>query len=212
MGWPGGLPRRGARRSWLPGKAQPALWQQLAKREKVAGEFLGHLGYRSLPGSSPRSGAGPLSLSFSSRPTALDSRAALRPRVHLFLLRPLLPIQNPEFRLFPNRSAEQIDIRSRLREVLPMKVSECQPLDNFRVYLRFDNGVSGEVDLSHLRGKGVFAAWEDPRVFNKVLVTSQGALEWPGEIDLCPDALYLRLAGASQGEITCKPSRTLTHA
>jgi hypothetical protein len=93
-----------------------------------------------------------------------------------------------------------------------MKVSECQALDNFRVYLRFDNGVSGEVDLSHLRGKGVFAAWEDPRVFKKVLVTGQGALEWPGEIDLCPDALYLRLDAAFQGEITRNPVRSLTHA
>jgi len=93
-----------------------------------------------------------------------------------------------------------------------MRISECQPLDNYRVYLRFDNGVSGEVDLSHLQGKGVFAAWNDPCVFKKVFVTTQGALEWPGEIDLCPDALYLRLAGASQGEITRNPARSLTHA
>jgi len=118
----------------------------------------------------------------------------------------------PEFSPLTNRSAEQIDIRIRLREISPMKISKCQPLDNFRVYLQFDNEVSGEVDLSHLRGKGVFAAWEDPRVFNKVLVTSQGALEWPGEIDLCPDALYLRLEVALQGEITRNPDHSLTHA
>jgi Protein of unknown function (DUF2442) len=93
-----------------------------------------------------------------------------------------------------------------------MRISECQPLDNFRVYLRFDNGLSGVVDLSHLQGKGVFAAWDDPRVFKKVFVTAQGALEWPGEIDLCPDALYLRLNGASQDEITRNPTRSLTHA
>ncbi len=78
--------------------------------------------------------------------------------------------------------------------------------------MRFDNGVSGEVDLSHLQGKGVFAAWDDPRVFKKVHVTTQGALEWPGEIDLCPDALYLSLNGASQGEITLNPAGSLTHA
>jgi len=93
-----------------------------------------------------------------------------------------------------------------------MRISECQPFDNLRVYLRFDNGVSGEVDLSHLQGKGVFAAWDDPRVFKKVLVTTQGALEWPGEIDLCPDALYLRLTGASQGKITLNEVGSLTHA
>lgn len=93
-----------------------------------------------------------------------------------------------------------------------MRISECQPLDNYRVHLRFDNGLSGELDLSYLQGKGVFAAWDDPCVFKKVFVTAQGALEWPGGIDLCPDALYLRLTGANQGEATRKLTSALTHA
>jgi hypothetical protein len=74
-----------------------------------------------------------------------------------------------------------------------MKIVDCKPLGLYRVALRFDDGLTGEVDLSHLQGKGVFAAWDDPRIFKKVFVTQQGALAWPGEIDLCPDALYLRL-------------------
>jgi len=93
-----------------------------------------------------------------------------------------------------------------------MRIADCRPLDNFRVYLRFDNGLSGEVDLSYLRGKGVFAAWDKPHVFKKVVVTDRGALEWPGEIDLCPDALYLRLTRASEDETTRNPVRSLTHA
>jgi hypothetical protein len=28
-----------------------------------------------------------------------------------------------------------------------------------------------------------------------VQVTNEGAIEWPGEIDFCPDALYLRMTG-----------------
>lgn len=110
------------------------------------------------------------------------------------------------------RGGRKIDIRSPLREVLKMRISECQPLDNCRVYLRFDNGASGEVDLSYLRGRGVFTVWEDPSIFKTVRVTAQGALEWLGEIDLCPDALYQRLDGAFQGQVTRDPFRSLTHA
>ena len=58
-----------------------------------------------------------------------------------------------------------------------MRISECQPRDNFRVYLRFDNGLSGAADLSRLQGKGVFAAWDDPGIFKKVFGMAQGALE-----------------------------------
>ena len=50
-----------------------------------------------------------------------------------------------------------------------------------------------EVDLSDLAGRGVFVAWEDPAVFSQVKLGSHGAIEWPGDLDLCPDALYLRL-------------------
>ena len=39
-----------------------------------------------------------------------------------------------------------------------MKITEAQPLDHYRVCLRFDNGKSGIVDLSHFAGRGVFSA------------------------------------------------------
>lgn len=52
-----------------------------------------------------------------------------------------------------------------------------------------------EVDLSHLAGKGGFASWEQKRVFARVKLGSHGQVEWPGDIDLCPDALYLNLTG-----------------
>jgi hypothetical protein len=32
-------------------------------------------------------------------------------------------------------------------------------------------------------------------------VTDDGAVEWPGEIDLCPDALYLTMNGKTLGEL-----------
>ena len=74
-------------------------------------------------------------------------------------------------------------------------IVEVRPLDAYRIWLRFSDGAQGEVDLSDLAGRGVFAAWTDPNVFRAVRVEEGGGVEWPGEIDMCPDALYLRLTG-----------------
>jgi hypothetical protein len=70
-----------------------------------------------------------------------------------------------------------------------MRIVTANPLSGFRIELRFDNGETGVVDVSEFAGRGVFAAWHDPRIFGQVAITQDGALEWPGEIDLCPDAL-----------------------
>jgi hypothetical protein len=82
-----------------------------------------------------------------------------------------------------------------------MRILAAAPLPNFRLDLSFDNGEHGVVDLSDLAGRGVFTTWQHPGVFEKALVTTEGAVEWPGEIDLCPDALYLRMTGKAADEV-----------
>jgi hypothetical protein len=41
----------------------------------------------------------------------------------------------------------------------------------------------------------VFKAWEDPDRFQGVRLGPYGELPWGEEIDLCPDAVYMRLTG-----------------
>ena len=56
----------------------------------------------------------------------------------------------------------------------------------------------GQVDLSDLAGRGVFAAWSDRSVFDvfeSVRIGDARAICWGDEFDVCPDALYLRLTG-----------------
>lgn len=67
-----------------------------------------------------------------------------------------------------------------------------KPLPDFRIWLRYDDGVEGIVDLSDLAGRGVFAAWNDRRFFEAVRLGSHGAIEWGAEIDLCADAPVLK--------------------
>jgi hypothetical protein len=82
-----------------------------------------------------------------------------------------------------------------------MKIIDAKPLANFRLEILFDQGASGTVDLADLAGHGVFDAWNVPGIFEAVSVTDEGAVRWPGDIDLCPDALYLRMTGKRVDEI-----------
>jgi hypothetical protein len=93
-----------------------------------------------------------------------------------------------------------------------MKILTAKPLPNFCLELHFDSGESGIVDLSSFAGKGVFAAWEDAGLFEQVVVTADGAVEWPGEIDLCPDSLYLRMTGKKPEDIFPALQNRLSHA
>ena len=89
---------------------------------------------------------------------------------------------------------------------------EVRPLAGYRIWLRYQDGTEGEVDLSHLAGKGVFVSWEKDGVFAKVKLGPHGQLEWPGDVDLCPDALYLKLTGKRPEDVFTGPGPTGGHA
>ena len=75
------------------------------------------------------------------------------------------------------------------------RISKVKVLPEYRLELEFEDGVSGIVDLSEAVGKGVFALWRDPLVFEQVRIGSSGELVWGEQVDLCPDALYLKVTG-----------------
>jgi len=75
------------------------------------------------------------------------------------------------------------------------RISKVKVLPGYRLELEFDDGVSGIVDLSENVGKGVFSVWRDPLVFEQVRIGSAGELLWGEKVDLCPDALYLKVTG-----------------
>ena len=55
-------------------------------------------------------------------------------------------------------------------EFRKVKIVACKAKPNYRVWIRFDDGLEGEVDLSELIGKGVFEAWNSIDFFNAVIV------------------------------------------
>ena len=82
-----------------------------------------------------------------------------------------------------------------------LKPIEVKALFPHRIWIKYSNGEQGNVDLSHLAGKGVFKSWDDPQEFDSVHISQDGAIEWKSGIDLCPDALYMRLTGKAPEEI-----------
>ncbi|ADI14551.1 DUF2442 domain-containing protein [Truepera radiovictrix] len=78
---------------------------------------------------------------------------------------------------------------------------EVRALPDYKLWLHYDDGVVGEVDLSQLVGKGVFKLWNDYRRFEQVVIGPHGELAWGDDIDLCADALYLELSGKRPEEV-----------
>ena len=81
-----------------------------------------------------------------------------------------------------------------------IRPTEVDPREGHRIWLRYSDGASGEVDPSHLAGRGVFTAWNTRACFESVQIASNGAIAWDANIELCPDAIYMRLTGKAVEE------------
>jgi len=74
----------------------------------------------------------------------------------------------------------------------PWRVTVVEALSGFRLRVAFADGLTGMVDMSrmvHSPKAGVFAALADPSLFAQVKL-DYGAVAWPGELDLAPDAMH----------------------
>jgi hypothetical protein len=86
----------------------------------------------------------------------------------------------------PTALTEEIAPRS------PWRVTAVEALPGFRLRVVFADGLTGFVDMSrmvHSPKAGVFAALADPSLFAQVTL-DYGAVTWPGELDLAPDAMH----------------------
>jgi hypothetical protein len=79
-------------------------------------------------------------------------------------------------------------------------IVKVEVLKDYKLRLEFADGVAGMVDVSALVGKGVFSLWNDEDEFGKVQIGSSGELVWGDQIDLCPDALHMKITGEQPEE------------
>jgi Protein of unknown function (DUF2442) len=79
-----------------------------------------------------------------------------------------------------------------VRPTVPWRVREVAALPGHRLSVRFADGLAGVVDMAALIAAseaGVFARLREPAVFERVYVAC-GAVTWPDELDLAPDAMH----------------------
>jgi hypothetical protein len=76
-------------------------------------------------------------------------------------------------------------------------VVKVEPRGGYRLWLQFQDGVEGEIDLEPLLSfQGVFAPLRDPAYFARVRVNPElGTICWPNDADWDPLVLYSLVTG-----------------
>jgi hypothetical protein len=68
-------------------------------------------------------------------------------------------------------------------------IVEVTPKAGYTLFVRFKDGLEGIVRLPQEQLTGALAPLRDENFFKQVFI-DDGAVAWPGEIDLAPDAMY----------------------
>jgi hypothetical protein len=84
------------------------------------------------------------------------------------------------------------DSSPRISCVAEWRLIKVRPLPNYKLEVEFVDGTHGFVEMEQRvtsEKAGVFAALKNVALFNQVYL-EYGAVTWPGEIDLSPDAMH----------------------
>lgn len=79
-----------------------------------------------------------------------------------------------------------------IKPTAPWRVADVRPLPGFSLWVRFNDGTEGTVSMAAFLSSnraGVFSVLRDTALFSQVRL-DYGAVTWPGELDLAPDAMY----------------------
>jgi len=81
------------------------------------------------------------------------------------------------------------------------KPMHVKAVGKYTIWLQYSDNTQGEVDLSYLIHKPIFAEWNNHEFFNNVRIDDEtNAIAWSDTIELCPDSLYLKVKGITFDE------------
>jgi Protein of unknown function (DUF2442) len=72
-------------------------------------------------------------------------------------------------------------------------IVEVTPQAGYSLFVRFKDGLEGVVCLQQDQFTGVLEPLRDESFFTQVFIDN-GAVAWPGEIDLAPDTMYAEVS------------------
>ena len=83
-------------------------------------------------------------------------------------------------------------------------------LPEYKIEVSFADGTTGTADLAPRLSQGPLGDGFDPlcdeKMFARVFL-DHGALTWPGEIDLAPDAMYERIRSSGKSILAARTKR-----
>ncbi len=78
-------------------------------------------------------------------------------------------------------------------------------MEKYKLFVQFDDGTEGLLELDDCAGKGVFLSWdENDNFFNVFISPESGAITWPGEIDIDTYNAYCTIKGITPEEYFTK--------
>ncbi|MBI4740955.1 MAG: DUF2442 domain-containing protein [Betaproteobacteria bacterium] len=80
-----------------------------------------------------------------------------------------------------------------------LHTTEVTPLSGYRLFLRFNNGEAGEVDLSTELDGEIFGSLRDPTLFDSAFQHPvMRTVAWANGADLAPEFLYELMRGTGR--------------
>ena len=87
----------------------------------------------------------------------------------------------------------------RRRQSMMHTITECRAESGYTLWLRFDDGLEGSVNLGDLVLTESYLAISDEETFSRVAIDPiSNAVTWSGGIKLDPEVLYRDLASRTQ--------------
>lgn len=73
-------------------------------------------------------------------------------------------------------------------------IVEVKVSDKYKLFIKYSDGVEGEISLQHLKDDFTYQFLNDKDEFEKVYVDEKtGDIFWPNSVNLCKNAIYRQL-------------------
>lgn len=83
--------------------------------------------------------------------------------------------------------------------------------DNWRIWVEYSDGVSGEVDLTDMAEDPALAELRNADFWKSVRITDYRAIAWSDDIELCTDSIYAELTGLTLDTLYLRSSSQRAH-
>jgi len=81
-----------------------------------------------------------------------------------------------------------------------MKVTSVDALDDYKLQVTFDDGVSGIIDLRDFIKNGIFSVLEEKQFFDKVY-TNGNSIAWNDDLEIDSLAVYAEILNKEPNDI-----------